>query len=74
MLVKGWIKPSVSPNGSPVLFVQKIIGKLQMHIDFCALNANKNLNVFTLPCIADFLDKLDKAKYFNSMDLAIAYY
>ena len=40
MLAKGWTKPSVSPYGSPVLFVWKKTGKLQMCIDFRALNAN----------------------------------
>ena len=74
MLAKGWIKPSVSPYGSPVLFVQKKTGKLWMCIDFRALNANTKLDVFPLPHIADFLDRLGKAKYFSSIDLATAYH
>ena len=74
MLAKGWIKPSVSPYGSPVLFFLKKAGELQMCIDFCALNSNTKLDVFLLPCIADFLDRLGKAKYFSSIDLATAYH
>ena len=74
MLAKGWIKPSVSPYSSPVLFVQKKIGKLQICIDFHALNANMKLNVFLLPRIADLLDRLYKAKYFSSVYLATAYH
>ena len=74
MLAKGWIKPSVSPYGSPVLFVWKKTGKLQMCIDFHALNANTKLDVFPLPRIADLLDRLGKAKYFSSIDLATAYH
>ena len=74
MLAKGWIKPSVSPYGSPVLFVQKKTGELWMCIDFHALNANTKLDVFPLPCIADLLDRLGKAKYFSSIDLATAYH
>ena len=74
MLDKGWIKPSVSPYGCPVLLVQKKTGKLQMCIDFHALNANIKLDVFPLPCIADLLDRLGKAKCFSSIDLATAYY
>ena len=74
MLAKGWIKPSVSPYGGPVLFVQKKTGKLWMCIDFCALNANTKLDVFPLPRIADLLDRLGKAKYFSSIDLATAYH
>ena len=53
MLAKGWIKPSVSPYGSPVLFVWKKTGELWMCIDFHAINANTSLDVFPLPCIAD---------------------
>ena len=45
-----------------------------MCIDFHALNANTNLDVFLLPCIADLLEKLGKAKYFNNIDLATAYH
>ena len=50
------------------------MGKLQMCIDFCALNAKTKLDVFLLPCIGNFLDKLAKAKCFSSIDLAIAYH
>ena len=58
MLAKGWIKPSVSPYRSPVLFIRKKTGKFRMCIDFCALNANTKLDVFLLPHIDDFLDRL----------------
>ena len=74
MLAKGWIKPSVSPYGSPVLFVQKNTDELWMCIDFRALNANTKLDVFPLPRIADLLDRLCKAEYFNSIDLATDYH
>ena len=42
-------------------------------MDFCALNANTKLDIFPLPHIADFIDKLGKAKYFSNIDLATAY-
>ena len=74
MLAKGWIKPSVSPYGSSVLFVRKKTGKLWTCIDFHALNANTKLDVFYLPHIANFLDRLGKAKYFSSIDLTKAYH
>ena len=41
-----------------------------MCIEFHALNANTKLDVFLLPSIADLLDRLGKAKYFSSIDLA----
>ena len=74
MLAKGWIKPSVSPYGSPVLFVWKKTGKLRMCIDFRAPSANVKLDVFPLPCIADLLYRLGKAKNLNSIDLPTAYH
>ena len=74
MLAKCWIKPSVSLYGSPVLFVIKMTGKLQMCIDFYALNANIKLDICPLPLIAVFMDKLGKAKYFSTIDLATAYH
>ena len=74
MLSKGWIRPCVFPYGSPVLFVPKKTDELQMSIYFYALNANIKLDVFHLFCIADLLDKLGKAKYFNSIDLATSYH
>ena len=48
MLAKGWIKPSVSPYSSLILFIQKNIGELQICIDFCGLNANTKLDEFPL--------------------------
>ena len=74
MLAKGYIIISVSPYGSPVLFIQKKTCELQMCIDFCALNSNTKLCVFFLPHIADFLDNLGNSKYFNSVDLATAFH
>ena len=45
---KGWIKPNVSPYGSPTLFVPKKTGKLRTCIDFCALDAKMKLDFFFL--------------------------
>ena len=45
-----------------------------MCIDFHALNAKIKLDIFLLPHIADSLDKLDRDKYFSSINLAIANY
>ena len=61
MLAKGWIRPSVSPYGAPILFVCKKTGKLRMCIDFRALNSMTRLDVFPIPRISDLLDKLDRA-------------
>ena len=37
-LAKGWIKPSCSPWGAPIIFIRKKTGELQMTVDYHALN------------------------------------
>ena len=74
MLAKGWIRPSTSPYGAPILFVRKKTGELRMCIDFWSLNKQTKLDVFPIPRIADLLDKLGRAKVFSAMDLATAYH
>ena len=61
MLAKGWIRPSVSPYGAPILFVRKKMGKLRMCVDLRALNSMTRLDVFPIPRISDLLDKLGPA-------------
>ena len=61
MLAKGWIRPSVSPYGAPILFVCKKTGELRMCVDFRALNSMTHLDVFPIPCISALLDKLGHA-------------
>ena len=74
MLEKGWIRPSVSPYGAPLLFVCKKTGKLRMCIDYHALNCQTKLDIFPIPRIADLLDRLGRARFFSSVDLATAYH
>ena len=74
MLAKGQSKPSIYQYGSTVFFLPKKTHKLQMCIDFYALNVNMRLDNFSLHCIADQLDRLGKAKYFSIINLARAYH
>ncbi|GBG79312.1 hypothetical protein CBR_g29461 [Chara braunii] len=55
---KGWIRPSASPFGSPVLFVPKKGGTLTMCIDYRGLNAIIVKNAEPLPRIDDLLDRV----------------
>ena len=73
MLEKGWIHPSVSPYGTLLLFVCKKTSKLQMCIDYQALNHQIKLDIFPIPRIADLLDHLGHACFFLLVDLATAY-
>ena len=73
LLAKGYIEPSTSPYGAPVLFVKKKTGELRMVVDYRALNAITVKNKFPLPRIDDLFDKLQGATVFSSIDLTAAY-
>ncbi|GBG59088.1 hypothetical protein CBR_g24431 [Chara braunii] len=74
LLEKGWIRPSSSPFGAPVLFVPKKEGELRMCIDYRGLNAITVKNVEPLPRTDDLLDRVQGAKYFSKIDLKSGYH
>ncbi|GBG60815.1 hypothetical protein CBR_g12553 [Chara braunii] len=71
---KGWIRPSTSPYGSPVLFVPKKGGTLRMCIDYRGLNAITAKNAEPLPRIDDLLDRVQGSKYYSKIDLKSGYH
>lgn len=74
LLALGFIEPSSSPYGAPVLFVQKKDGSLRMCIDYRALNKITIKNKYPLPRIDDILDKLNGCAYLSSIDLKSGYW
>ena len=74
LLAKGWIEPSISPYGAPILFVQKKDGTLRMCIDYRALNKQTVKNRYPLPRIDDLLDQLHGSCVFTSLDLQSGYH
>ncbi|GBG85788.1 hypothetical protein CBR_g40597 [Chara braunii] len=74
LLEKGWIRPSSSPFGAPVLFVPKKEGELRMCIDYRGLNAITVKNAESLPRIDDLLDRVQGCKYFSKIDLKSGYH
>ena len=74
LLAKGYIEPSSSPFGAPILFVSKKDGGMRMCIDYRALNAITVKNRYPLPRIDDLLDQLSGAKVMSSLDLQSGYH
>jgi len=73
-LKRGYIRPSTSPAGHPVLFVPKKNGKLRLCVDYRTLNAITIKNRYPLPLASELQDKLAKAKIFTTCDLQEGYY
>ncbi len=74
LLAKGYIKPSKSPSGAPVLFVHKKDGTLRMCVDYRTLNKVMVKNRYPLLRIDDLFDRLSRAKVFSRIDLRSGYY
>lgn len=74
LLAKGYIEPSSSPLGAPILFVKKKDGTLRMVIDYRALNKLTIKNRYPLPRIDDLLDTAQGATIFSSLDLMSGYH
>ena len=72
-LSKGFIRPSSSPCGAPVLFVPKKGGKLRLCVDYRALNAVTKKDRYPLPLIDNMLDRLKAASIYTKLDLKGAY-
>ncbi|KAA0048435.1 pol protein [Cucumis melo var. makuwa] len=74
LLDKGFIRPSVSPWGAPVLFVKKKDGSMRLCIDYRELNKVTVKNKYPLPMIDDLFDQLQGATVFSKIDLRSEYH
>ncbi|GJT10787.1 putative reverse transcriptase domain-containing protein [Tanacetum coccineum] len=71
---KGFIRPSHSPWGAPMLFVKKKDGSMRMCIDYRELNKLTIKNRYPLPRIDDLFDQLQGACCFSKIDLRSGYH
>jgi hypothetical protein len=70
----GYIRPSSSPWGAPVLFVQKKDGSQRMCVDYRSLNDVTVKNKYPLPCFEDLFDQMRGARVFSKIDLRSGYH
>jgi len=68
-LRKGYIRPSKSPQTSPVFFVSKTNGSKWMVMDYYNLNDQTVKNNYLLPLITNLIDNMESKKVFTKMDL-----
>ncbi|GKB96317.1 putative reverse transcriptase domain-containing protein, partial [Tanacetum coccineum] len=71
---KGFIRPSSSPSGAPVLFVKKKDGSFWICIDYRELNKLTVKNRYPLPRIDDLFDQLQGSSVYSKIDLRSGYH
>jgi hypothetical protein len=71
---KGFIRPSSSPWGAPVLFVEKKDGTQQMCVDYHSLNDVTIKKKYHLPRIEYLFDQIKGASVFSKIDLRSRYH
>jgi hypothetical protein len=74
LLEKGFIRPSSSPLGAPVIFVLKMDGTQRLCVDYRVLNEVIVKNKYPLPRIDDLFDQLRGACMFSKIDLWSGYH
>src|SRR6266511_798177 len=70
----GFICPSKSAHGVPILFVKKKDGSLRLCVDFRGLNRITKKDRYPLPLISDLLDAPGRARIYTKIDLRHAYH
>ncbi|KAL4579132.1 hypothetical protein LXL04_015268 [Taraxacum kok-saghyz] len=74
LLSRGFIRPSFSPWGAPVLFVKKKDGSFRMCIDYRELNKLTVKNRYPLPRTNDLFDQLQGSTHYSKIDLRSRYH
>ena len=69
LLSKGFIRPSISPWGAPILFVKKKDGSLRLCIDYRQLNRVTIRNQYPLPRIDELFDQLQGSQVYSKIEL-----
>jgi len=73
-LSTGFIRPTRSLYGAPVLFIRKKDGSLRLCVDFRGLNKITKKDCYPIPLTKDLLDVPGKARISTKIDLRHAYH
>jgi hypothetical protein len=73
-LAKGYLRPSKSPMASPVFFIKKKDGSLQLIQDYRRLNKITIKNRYPLLLASDIINRLTGAQYFTKFDVRWGYH
>nr|GEW39713.1 putative reverse transcriptase domain-containing protein [Tanacetum cinerariifolium] len=71
---KGFIRPSSSPWGAPVLFFKKKDGSFRICINYLELNKLTVKNHYPLPRIDDLFDQLQGSSVYSKIDMRLGYH
>nr|GEW61494.1 hypothetical protein [Tanacetum cinerariifolium] len=71
---RGFIRPSSSPWGAPILFVKKKDGSFRMCIDYRELNKFTVKNRYPLPRIDELFEQLQGSRVYSKIDMKSGYH
>ena len=71
---RGIIEPSHSEWSAPIVVVRKKDNKIRLCVDYRRLNATTPMDAYPMPRMDELIDKLGKAKYITTLDLASGYW
>ncbi|GJS83563.1 putative reverse transcriptase domain-containing protein [Tanacetum coccineum] len=71
---RGFIRPSTSPWGAPILFVKKKDGSFRMCIDYRELNKLTIKETYPIAQIDDIINKLQGSSVYSKIDLRSGYH
>lgn len=73
-LDKGWIQPSDSEWGAPIMFIRKTDGSLRAVVDYRQLNSQSSSDGVKLPLLSECLQSMAGRNFYSKLDLTDGYF